>query len=164
MSFRYQTDVLIVGAGLAGLVTALELLDSGGRILILDRDEPSRLGGLAKESFGGVTMIGTPCQRRTGIQDSPEQALADWIHTAEFDAGDVWPKRWVEYYVQNSLQHIYYWLSQRSVKFFPVVHWVERGLYTPGNSVPRFHMVWGTGHGLIEGILHHLENHPRRKN
>ncbi len=161
---QYQTDVLIIGAGLAGLVTALELLDSGRRILLLDRDEPSRLGGLAKESFAGVTMIGTPHQKRTGIHDSPEQALADWIHTAEFDADDVWPRRWAESYVQNSLQQIYYWLSQRSVKFFPVVHWVERGLYTPGNSVPRWHMVWGAGHGLIDGVLTHLENHPRRKN
>ena len=88
MSFRYQTDVLIVGAGLAGLVTALELLDSGCRILILDRDEPSRLGGLAKESFGGVTMIGTPCQKRTGIQDSPEQALADWMSTSDVQAAE----------------------------------------------------------------------------
>ena len=164
LSIRYQTDVLIVGAGLAGLVTALELLDSSRRILILDRDEPARLGGLAKESFGGVTMIGTPHQKRTGIQDSPEQALMDWTRTAEFDAGDAWPRRWAEYYVQHSLQNIYHWLSQRSVKFFPVVHWVERGQYTPGNSVPRFHMVWGAGHGLIDGVRHHLENHPHRKN
>jgi hypothetical protein len=162
MSIQYQTDVLIVGAGLAGLVTALELLDSNQRILILDRDEPSRLGGLAKESFGGVTMIGTPHQKRTGIHDSPELALADWTHTAGFDPGDDWPRRWAEYYVHHSLQDIYHWLSRRSVKFFPVVHWVERGLYTPGNSVPRFHMVWGAGHGLIDGLLHQLENHPHR--
>jgi hypothetical protein len=164
MSIQYQTDALIIGGGLAGLVTALELLDSDHRILILDRDEPSRLGGLAKESFGGITMIGTPHQKRTGIQDSPEQALADWIRTAEFEAGDIWPKLWAEYYVHYSLQKIYHWLSKRSVKFFPVVHWVERGLYTPGNSVPRFHMVWGTGQGLIDGLLQHLENHPHRKN
>ena len=164
MSIRYQTDVLIIGGGLAGLVTALELLDSDRRVLLLDRDEPSRLGGLAKESFGGVTMIGTPHQRWTGIRDSPELALADWTHTAEFDAGDAWPRRWAEYYVQHSLQMIYHWLSKRSVGFFPVVHWVERGLYTPGNSVPRFHMVWGTGQGLIDGLLHHLGNHPHRKN
>ena len=164
MSFRYQTDVLIIGGGLAGLVTALELLDSDRRVLLLDRDEPSRLGGLARESFGGVTMIGTPHQKRTGIQDSPELALADWTHTAEFEAGDAWPRQWAQYYVHNSLQEIYHWLSRRSVGFFPVVHWVERGLYTPGNSVPRFHMVWGTGQGLIDGIVHHLEKHPHRKN
>jgi hypothetical protein len=164
MSMQYQTDVLIIGGGLAGLVTALELLDSDRRILLLDRDEPSRFGGLAKESFGGVTMIGTPHQKRTGIQDSPELALADWIRTAEFEAGDVWPRRWAEYYVHHSLEKIYHWLSRRSVKFFPVVHWVERGLYTPGNSVPRWHIVWGTGQGLIDGLLHHIENHPRRKN
>ena len=164
MSFRYQTDVLIIGGGLAGLVTALELLDSDRRVLLLDRDEPSRLGGLARESFGGVTMIGTPHQKRTGIQDSPELALADWTHTAEFEAGDAWPRQWAQYYVHHSLQEIYHWLSRRSVGFFPVVHWVERGLYTPGNSVPRFHMVWGTGQGLIDGIVHHIEKHPHRKN
>jgi len=160
---RYSAEVIIVGGGIAGIVTALELLDRGRRVLLLDRDTEERLGGLAKESFGGVLMVGTPEQRRLGIRDDPRLALADWSSVAQFGPGDRWPRRWAEAYVERSLPDVHDWLRRRGVGFFPVVHWVERGLFRPGNSVPRFHMVWGTGYGLIEALAGRLLEHPSRE-
>ena len=161
---RYDGDVVIIGGGIAGVVTALELLDRGRRVVLLDRDTEARFGGLARESFGGIFMVGTPAQRRLGIRDSPELALSDWHSVARYAEEDAWPRRWAEAYVNQSREGIHDWLKARGVRFFPVVHWVERGLYRPGNSVPRFHMVWGTGHGLIEALLGCLERHPHRDN
>ncbi len=157
---RYRADTVIVGGGLAGIVTALELLDRGLSVVLLDRDVRERFGGLAKESFGGVLMVGTPEQRRLGIRDHPDLALADWRSVAGFGAEDRWPRLWAENYVNRCLEDVYHWLRRRGVRFFPVVHWVERGLFRPGNSVPRFHMVWGTGHWLVLELLERLRNHP----
>ena len=157
-----QSEVLIIGAGLAGIVAAIELMENGKQVLLIDRDGPDKLGGLAKESFGGVTMIGTPHQRRMGIKDRPEIAWEDWQRTAQFTSRDCWPMAWAKHYVENSRTHIFDWLAQRGIAFFPVVHWVERGYFRPGNSLPRFHMVWGTGHGLIEGLVKYLNAHPNR--
>ena len=159
---RYDGDVVIIGGGIAGIVTALELLDQGRRVVLLDRDTEARVGGLARESFGGIFMVGTPAQRRLGIRDTPDLALSDWLSVARFGAQDVWPRRWAETYVNRSRQGIHDWLKARGVRFFPVVHWVERGMYRPGNSVPRFHMVWGTGYGLVQALLENLEGHPQR--
>lgn len=158
----YQTDAVIVGGGLAGLSAALELLDRGLRVLIVDRESRERFGGQAKDSFGGIFIVDSPEQRRAGIRDSAEQALRDWHSYAQFDPGDDWPRAWASRYVERSRADVYDWLRQRGVSFFPVVHWVERGLDVPGNSVPRFHMVWGTGHGLITALLGHLREHPHR--
>lgn len=155
-------DVAIIGGGIAGIVAALELLDRGQRVILLDRDTEDRFGGLARESFGGVFMVGTPVQRRLGIRDDPELALADWRSVAHFGEADAWPRRWAEAYIERSLEDVYHWLRHRGVGFFPIVHWVERGLYQPGNSVPRFHMVWGTGHALVEALKARLLGHPRR--
>ena len=144
-----QTDVAIVGGGIAGITTALELLEQGGHdVLILDRDTRERFGGLARWSFGGIFFVDTPQQRFMGIDDAPELALRDWHAFAEFGENDTWPKRWAEQYVHRCTEDVYRWLREHGIHFFPVVHWVERGLYEPGNSVPRFHMVWGTGKEL----------------
>ncbi len=159
---RYRGDVVVVGGGLAGIVTALELLDRGTGVVLLDRDTPERFGGLARESFGGIFMVGTPEQRRLGIRDDPGLALRDWLSVAGFGEEDRWPRLWAEHYVERSLEDIHHWLRERGVRFFPMVHWVERGLFRPGNSVPRFHMVWGTGHWLVEELRARLENHPAR--
>ncbi len=161
---HYQSDVIIIGGGLAGIVTAFDLLDKNHKVLILERDTEDKFGGLAKESFGGVMMVGTPLQKKAKIKDSPELALSDWLSFAKFGDDDVWPLRWAETYVNTSIEMIWDWLSKRSVEFLPVVNWPERGLYRPGNSVPRWHIAWGTGFGLVEAILGHLNNHPNRKN
>jgi len=155
-----QWDVVIIGGGLAGLATAAELLDTGLRVLILDRDQETAFGGLAKESFGGVMFVDTPLQRRLGIADSPELAFADWMSFAELGPSDVWPRRWAEKYVEHSIELIYEWLTKRGVAFLPLVNWPERGLYRPGNSVPRWHIAWGTGRAIVEGVLGALEDHP----
>jgi len=153
---------VIAGGGIAGIVAALELLDRGRRVVLLDRDTEARFGGLARESFGGIFMVDTPHQRRLGIRDSADLALRDWHSVAHFGDEDAWPRRWAEAYVNRSLEDVYHWLRQRDVKFFPVVHWVERGLFEPGNSVPRFHMAWGTGQRLVECLLERLLDHPAR--
>lgn len=164
MSNNYQSDVVIIGGGLAGIVTAIELLDHNKKVIILERDKKEKFGGLAKESFGGIMMVGTPHQKKMGIKDSPELALSDWYSTARFGEEDTWPKKWAEVYVNRSVELIWDWLTKRGVSFLPVVNWPERGLFQPGNSVPRWHIAWGTGYGIIESILHHLETHPNHKN
>jgi uncharacterized protein len=160
----HESDVVIAGGGLAGLATAIELLDLGRRVLLIDRAGEDRLGGLARESFGGICMAGTPEQRKMGIKDSPDLALSDWKSFAEFSKEDRWPLEWANYYTRNSVELVYHWLRERKVSFLPMVAWPERGLFVPGNSVPRWHITWGTGQGLILAILAHLERHPRRNN
>lgn len=164
MANRYQCDTVIIGGGIAGITAAIELLNANQQVILVDRETEANFGGLAKESFGGMLMVNTPEQRKGGIKDSPELALHDWFSTAEFDTDDNLPKAWAETYVNESIDMIYHWLKEKGVGFFPVVHWVERGLYTPGNSVPRFHMVWGTGHGLIETLITHLRSHANFTN
>jgi predicted oxidoreductase len=160
----YKADVAIVGGGIAGIVSAVELLDQNKKVLILDRDDEENLGGLAKWSFGGICMIDTPEQKRMKIKDSPELALRDWTSFAEFDKDAHWPKKWAEFYTHNSLEYIYEWLTARAVSFLAMVNWPERGLFKPGNSVPRWHITWGTGQGLMETLINHLNEHPNRDN
>ncbi|MBF0101733.1 MAG: FAD-binding protein [Desulfobacterales bacterium] len=162
MNTTYETDVIIIGCGLAGLVTALELIDQKKRVIILERDEPQNAGGLAKVSFGGILMVNTPLQKRGRIHDHIDLALADWFRVAQFQNQDVWPKKWAEAYVHLSCEYMYHWLVNRSVQFLPVVNWPERGLFQAHNSVPRWHIVWGTGHRLIELILKQISQHPNR--
>jgi len=162
MTVNYRADVVIAGGGLAGLATAHEALDRGLRVLVLDRDSEDRLGGLAKRSFGGVMFVDTPHQRKLGINDTPELAWADWQSFADFGDDDEWPRRWAKTYVERSTELIFDWLTGHGIKFLPVVNWAERGLFRPGNSVPRWHIAWGTGFAIIESLVAALENHPQR--
>ena len=164
MTTNYKGDVIIAGAGLAGIVTALELLDQGKKIVLLDRDVEDKFGGLAKWSFGGMFFVNTPNQRKTGIRDNIDLAFRDWCSFAEFGPDDHIPKQWAEFYVNKCTEDVYNWLKKRDVGFFPIVHWVERGLLQPGNSVPRFHMVWGTGHWLAVALINQLKNHKNADN
>jgi len=159
---RPSAGVVVVGAGIAGMVTALELLNRGRRVTLLDRCHPHELGGLAREAFGGMFMVDTPEQRRSGIPDSVELALDDWLRIAGFEDGDVWPRRWAEEYVARARDEVGGWLRRNGVRFFPVVNWAERGVYGDGNSVPRFHLTWGCGQGLVDAVRDSLEAHPRR--
>jgi predicted oxidoreductase len=160
----YQTEIVIAGGGLAGVVAACEALDQGRRVLLIDKDTRERFGGLAKESFGGVHLAGTPHQRRLGIRDSPELAWRDWQSVADYQPGDRWPRAWGQFYCENSIEYIFEFLDRRKIAFLPVVNWAERGLYGPGNTVPRWHIVWGTGHEIIHRLLQALEAHPRKAN
>jgi predicted oxidoreductase len=155
-------DVIVVGAGLAGLVSTLELLHSGHSVLLLDRCEPREIGGLAREAFGGMFMVDSPEQRRSRIPDNEALALEDWLRIAEFDPEDTWPRRWAEQYVTRARDDVGGWLRQLGVKFFPVVNWAERGNFGDGNSVPRFHLTWGTGKALVQAVWGAIEAHPRR--
>jgi hypothetical protein len=158
----YQTEVVIVGAGLAGIVAAYELLDHGRRVLLLDRDSRERFGGLARESFGGVHLIDTPHQRRLGIRDSPELAWEDWQRVAAYEPDDCWPQAWGRFYCENSREYIFDFLAHKRVSFLPLVNWAERGLHAPGNTVPRWHIAWGTGYEIVDRLKTALDAHPRR--
>lgn len=158
----YRADVVIAGGGLAGLATACELLDHGVRVLVLDRDREDRFGGLAARSFGGVMFVGTPHQRKLGIRDTPELAWSDWLSFADFGGDDEWPRTWARCYVERSTELVYEWLDGLGVGFLPLVNWAERGLFRPGNSVPRWHIAWGTGHGIVEAVREALQGHRHR--
>src|SRR4051812_42427493 len=155
-------DVVVVGAGIAGLVATLELLEHGRDVLLLDRCKPEEVGGLAREAFGGMFMVDTPEQRRSGIEDSVELATDDWMRMADFDPADEWPRRWAEEYVKRARDDVGAWLKSHGVRFFPVVNWAERGVHGDGNSVPRFHLTWGCGKGLVDAVWESIQSHPRR--
>ncbi len=160
----YKTDVVIAGAGLSGLVTALELINQGKKVIVLDRDSQENLGGLALWAFGGMFFVNTMEQRLGGIKDSTDLALKDWYSFGEFTDTTNLRAQWASQYVHSCTDYVYRWLKQHDVGFFPIVHWVERGLYKQGNSVPRFHMVWGTGNWLARAIVMHIQKHKNAKN
>ncbi|NLP85601.1 FAD-binding dehydrogenase [Microbacterium sp. CFH 90308] len=149
----HSTDVLVIGWGLAGLVAASEAAAAGKRVTIIDQEPRTNLGGQAWWSFGGLFFIDSPEQRRLGVRDSLELARQDWFGNAGFDREeDLWPRRWAEAYLQFAHEEKRSWLREKGVGFFPIVGWAERGGYTatgPGNSVPRFHITWGTGPGIV---------------
>ncbi len=149
-----DADVIIIGTGLAGLVAACELVDRGKRVLMLDQESAPYLGGQAFWSLGGLFMVDTPEQRRMGIRDSPELALSDWMGSAQFDRPkDHWPREWAKAYLEFSASDMRGWLHGMGMRWFPVVGWAERGgaqAHGHGNSVPRFHLTWGTGPGVVE--------------
>ncbi|HET8927833.1 MAG TPA: FAD-binding dehydrogenase [Microbacterium sp.] len=152
-ALAHSTDVLVVGWGLAGLVAAAEALAAGRRVTIVDQEPRTNLGGQAWWSFGGLFFVDSPEQRRMGITDSRDLAGQDWFGNAGFDREeDAWPRRWAEAYLDFAAGEKRAWLRGLDVGFFPVVGWAERGGYTaigPGNSVPRFHITWGTGPGIV---------------
>jgi predicted oxidoreductase len=163
-SNRRRTEIVIAGGGLAGIAAAYELLDLGRRVLLIDKDTREKFGGLAKESFGGVHMIGTPHQRRLGIKDSPDLAWRDWQSMADYEPADRWPQAWGKFYCENSIEYIYEFLHHKKIAFLPLVNWAERGIHASGNTVPRWHIVWGTGYEIIHRLLNALEAHPNRRN
>lgn len=148
-----QSDVLVVGAGLAGIVTAIETLRAGKSVTLIDRDSPERMGGLALWAFGGMALVGTPLQARMKIPDTPEIALRDWLRFGEVPADDLLARQWAQYYVEHSREQVHDWLLEEGVKFMPAVNWAERGRYGEGNSLPRYHVVWGTARELTRRML-----------
>jgi predicted oxidoreductase len=159
---EFGADAIVVGAGLAGLVAACELVDRGLRVLIVDQENSANLGGQAFWSFGGLFFVDSPEQRRLGIRDSHELALQDWLGTAAFDRPeDYWPRQWAHAYVDFAAGEKRSWLRERGLAIFPLVGWAERGGYGAqghGNSVPRFHITWGTGPALVDIFARRLRD------
>ncbi|KOU09498.1 FAD-binding dehydrogenase [Streptomyces sp. NRRL F-5755] len=153
-SGAYDADVIVIGAGLAGLAATAELAEAGRKVILLEQEPASGLGGQAHWSFGGLFLVDSPEQRRLRIRDSHELAWQDWLGSAGFDRPeDHWPRKWAEAYVDFAAGEKRAWLHRQGVRLFPVVGWAERGGYEAtghGNSVPRFHITWGTGPGLVE--------------
>ncbi|WP_412062832.1 FAD-binding dehydrogenase [Rubrivirga sp. IMCC45206] len=158
-----STDVVVVGAGLAGLAAAAELADAGRRVVIVEQEGGGYLGGQAFWSLGGLFMVDTPEQRRMGIRDSRELALQDWLGSAAFDRPeDAWPCRVAEAYVDFAAGEMRPWLRAQGMRWFPIVGWAERGgglADGHGNSVPRFHLTWGTGPGVVEPFERRVRAH-----
>ena len=157
MALPLSTDVIVVGAGLAGLAAATQIAAAGKRVVLLEQEPEQSLGGQAFWSFGGLFLVNSPEQRRLGIRDSRELAWSDWLGTAGFDREeDHWPRRWAEAYVDWAAGEKRAWLRELGINFFPIVGWAERGGHGaagPGNSVPRFHVTWGTGPGVLEPFI-----------
>src|ERR1700676_2224528 len=149
-----DADVIVVGGGLSGLVAATEIADAGKRVIVVDQEGEQSLGGQAFWSFGGLFLVDSPEQRRLGIRDSYDLALQDWMGSAGFDRNeDLSPKRLAGAYVAFAAGEKREWLRAMGHRIFPVVGWAERGGYgamSHGNSVPRFHVTWGTGPGVVE--------------
>jgi predicted oxidoreductase len=145
---KYAADVVVVGAGVAGIAAVIELLDHGKRVILLDRDEKENIGGLARWAFGGLFFVNSKTQRKAGIRDSVDLAWSDWKAFAQYDDEEIWGPRWAEQFIHFTTPHGYDWLTGMGIRFFPVLNWAERGLFQPGNSVPRFHLLWGTGYEL----------------
>lgn len=166
MPVSVDADAIIVGEGLAGLVAAAELADAGRRVIVVEQEPEQSLGGQAFWSLGGIFLVNSPEQRRLGIRDSYELALQDWMGSAGFDRDeDHWPRRWAEAYVAWAAGEKRAWLRAQGVRFFPIVGWAERGGYLAtehGNSVPRFHVTWGTGPGVLEPFVRRVREAERR--
>lgn len=156
----YRAQNLVIGGGIAGIVTALELLEGGQSVVLLDADTPERFGGLALWAFGGMALAGTPQQKRMGVEDSPELCLEDWIRFGELGPEEQWPRAWAECYVRESRELVYDWVQELGLKFMPAVNFVERGERIKGNSVPRYHILWGTGRELVQVLIRRLRGHP----
>ncbi|GAA0488333.1 FAD-binding dehydrogenase [Microbacterium aurantiacum] len=154
-----DADVIVVGAGLAGLVATSELVRAGKRVAIVEQENGQNLGGQAFWSFGGLFLVDSPAQRRLGVKDSFDLAWQDWQGSAGWDRldgdhpEDEWAQRWGRAYVEFAATEKLPWLREHGIRFAPVLGWAERGDGTAGghgNSVPRFHVAWGTGTGISE--------------
>ncbi len=160
-----EADIIVIGAGLSGLVAAAEAADAGRRVIVLDQEPAASLGGQAWWSFGGLLLVDSPEQRRLGIKDSEELALADWLGTAGFDRPeDYWPEQWARAYLDFAAHEKRAWLKEQGIALFPIVQWAERGGYQAGghgNSVPRFHVTWGTGPGVLTPFVRRVMDHVR---
>ncbi|MDR6922630.1 MULTISPECIES: FAD-binding dehydrogenase [Chryseobacterium] len=157
METIFQPDAIIIGSGLAGLTAAMEITNAGKKVLLIDQETEQNIGGQAFWSFGGLFLINSPQQRRMGIKDSYELALQDWKGTAGFDRKeDYWPRKWAEAYLKFASQEKYEYISRLGIKLMFMVGWAERGDGSAnghGNSVPRFHVSWGTGTGVVKPFV-----------
>lgn len=159
----FTPDVIIIGAGLAGMTAAHEAILRGRRVLLLDQEGPQSLGGQAFWSLGGLFLVDSPEQRRLGIKDSAELAWSDWQGSAQFDREeDANPRLWAEKFVEFAAGDMRSWLHGLGMRWFPVVGWAERGGALAGghgNSVPRFHITWGTGTGVVKPFAELMVRH-----
>ncbi|MGK2941753.1 MAG: FAD-binding protein [Immundisolibacter sp.] len=157
-----SADAVIIGGGLAGIVTAVELLEAGRRVIIVDRAEREIFGGQAREALGGMVFADTPEQRRMGLHDTPELLLEDWLRYSRLGADRLWPRAWAKAYAHEGTGEVYHWLRGKGLRFLPVVTWAERGLFEAGNSVARYILLWGGGYTLATRMIELLKPHQNR--
>ncbi len=162
MTRHHQSEILIIGAGLAGITCALELLEKGHQVLLLDAAPRKQCGGQANDAFGGMLFCDTPEQRRLGLHDSSRLLLADWRRAAAFQPEDHWGHAWATAYAEHARGEVYDWLKRHGIRFLPMVQWVERGNHGDGNSLPRYHVAWGCGRGIVQTLASKLFRHRYR--
>ena len=159
-----DADVIVIGAGLSGLVAAYHAAERGRKVALLDMEGPQSLGGQAWWSLGGLFMVDTPEQRRLGLKDSRDLAAADWFGAAAFDRPeDAMPRAWADAYLDFAAGPMRSYLHDLGMRWFPVVGWAERGgahATGHGNSIPRFHVTWGTGTGVVKPYADRVKDHP----
>lgn len=155
----HRADVVFVGGGVSALWAALELVEAGRRVVVLEAGGPERLGGQARDAFGGFCFVGSPEQRRAGVRDDAALAWEDWQGYAAFGPGSERAQQWARRYVERNLPDIRAALLHRGLSFFPLPAWAERAHGGKGNRVPRFHLLWGCGSGLVERLLEGLKPH-----
>ncbi|KAL0468020.1 FAD binding domain-containing protein [Neurospora intermedia] len=163
-----EIPIIIIGTGLSGLVAAFELSLANLPCLLLDQEPRSSLGGQAFWSLGGLFLVDSSFQRRMGIRDSRSLALRDWLSSAQFDKlekEDYWPRRWAEAFVDFATDEMEEYVKARGLGFLVNVGWAERGdgrgAGGHGNSVPRFHVSWGTGPEVVRVFREPVEKKER---
>lgn len=153
MSTQHRADAVIIGGGLSGIVTAIELVRAGRSVVIVDRARKDIFGGQARESLGGMLFADTPQQRRVGVRDSADVFHQDWLRYGALPESARWPRAWARAYTHNATQDVYGWLGTHKLRFLPVVTWAERGLFETGNSAPRYILLWGGGYTLATRMI-----------
>lgn len=157
MAAAEGTDVVIIGGGISGLVTALELVRAGRRVTVLEGDGRDRFGGQARDAFGGWFFVDSPEQRRARVKDSPEMAWEDWRSYAEYGPGSETQQHWGKKYVERCVPDVRAFLENLGLSFFPTANWAERAHAGKGNRVPRFHIMWGCGPAVVSGVRQAIE-------
>lgn len=155
---EWRSEVLVVGGGISALVATAELAGRGRSVTILERQPREWLGGQARDAFGGIFFVGSPEQRRAGIRDSAELAWADWQGYAEFGPNDTHQVAWARHYIERCIPDVREYLVGKGLGFVPVANWAERAADGRGNRVPRFHLLWGCGPGLVAAVLREVES------
>ncbi|KAG5920461.1 hypothetical protein E4U42_006196 [Claviceps africana] len=149
-----KAPVIIIGHGLAGLVAAFELSKRKVPTIIVDQENANNIGGQAFWSLGGLFLVNSTEQRRVGIRDSRELAMRDWLNSAQFDREkeDYWPRQWAKAFVDFATDDMEHYVKKQGLGLMLNVGWAERGdgrADGHGNSVPRFHLTWGTGPEVV---------------
>lgn len=136
---QQHSDLVVVGAGAAGLAAALEAGSRGARVTVLEA--AAEVGGTARTAGAGTCIAGSPLQQSLGIADSPAQALDDWLAMGGPSADEEWARR----YLEASVTDVYHRLGALGVEWF--------GVRQPeGNRVPRWHRARGGGLAVMEKL------------
>ena len=161
-----DADIIVVGAGLAGLVAAAEAADAGRSVIVLDQEGAASLGGQAWWSLGGLFLVNTPEQRHLGREGfrRPRAGRLAGLRGLRPSRGSLAPAVGEGVRRIRGRREARRGSRQQGIALFPIPGWAERGGYEVGghgNSVPRFHLVWGSGPGVLTPFVRRVTEHVR---